>query len=200
MRRLALAALAAFVLSPTPVSPQVRRPLAYDDYYRIETPGQVALSPDGRHVAFVRSRVLEEQNRSHGELWLVDADGRSAPVGLTGADLEASGPRWTPDGTLLAFSARGNGAEDGRGSTIRFMRTDAPGETFEVPGVQRPAALRSDEPLDRLHARGASRRSPPDARPAGHRGRAEDRRPVRRPQLRLDGLPLRPPRLPPRPA
>lgn len=138
MRRLALAALAAFVLSPTPVSPQVRRPLAYDDYYRIETPGQVALSPDGRHVAFVRSRVLEEQNRSHGELWLVDADGRSAPVGLTGADLEASGPRWTPDGTLLAFSARGNGAEDGRGSTIRFMRTDAPGETFEVPGVGGP--------------------------------------------------------------
>ncbi len=52
----------ACVLVAAPLEAQ-NRPLSYDDYYRIERAGATALSPDGRRVAFVRSRVLEEENR-----------------------------------------------------------------------------------------------------------------------------------------
>ena len=61
MNRMLLGFAACFVVA-TPLEAQ-DRPLSYDDYYRIERAGATALSPDGRNVAFVRSRVLEEGNR-----------------------------------------------------------------------------------------------------------------------------------------
>ena len=135
MNRFALAALAACLLAPVPGLAQTRRPLSYDDYYRIEGPGQVALSPDGRQVVFVRGRTLEEENRDHAELWLVATDGIGAPTRLTSPSTEASGPAWSPDGKLLAFSSRRSVAGDDDRSTTWFLRMDAPGEAFRIPGL-----------------------------------------------------------------
>lgn len=111
------------------------RPLTYDDYYRIERAGATAVSPDGSKVAFVRSRVLEQENRTHSEVWLVDADGGSEAVRLTSPATEASSPMWSPDGSLLAFSSRRDvpGA-DAQGSTW-FLRMDRPGEAFQISGL-----------------------------------------------------------------
>ena len=76
MRTTVLRLAAVLPVLAAPLSAQTR-PISYDDYYRIERAGGVALSPDGRRVAFVRSHVLEEENRTHSEIWLVDADGSS---------------------------------------------------------------------------------------------------------------------------
>jgi dipeptidyl aminopeptidase/acylaminoacyl peptidase len=117
-----------------PLSAQTR-PISYDDYYRIERAGEVALSPDGRRVAFVRSRVLEEENRTHSEIWLVDTDGSSPATRLTSPATEATAPRWSPDGQILAFSSRRDVAgEDQTGSTW-FLRMDQPGEAFQIEGL-----------------------------------------------------------------
>ncbi|MDP2957116.1 MAG: S9 family peptidase [Longimicrobiales bacterium] len=135
MRTHLVVALAACAVLPGSASSQARRPLTFDDFYRLESPGQVALSPDGRQVVFVRSTTLEEENRSHSELWLVATDGRSAPLRLTSPSTEASSPRWSPDGRLLAFSSRRPVAGDDDTSTTWFLRMTAPGEAFRVPGL-----------------------------------------------------------------
>lgn len=129
-----LLGLAVCAALAAPLEAQTR-PLSYDDYYRIKRAGATALSPDGRVVAFVRSRVLEEENRSHSEVWMVAADGSSEPVRLTSPATEAANPRWSPDGALLAFSSRRPVAgEESTGSTW-FLRMDRPGEAFQIEGL-----------------------------------------------------------------
>jgi len=129
-----LLVLVAFALFTAPADAQ-KRPLSYDDYYRIERIGTTVFSPDGSRVAFVRSRVLEEENRSHSEVWMVTADGASAPVRLTNPATEAGSPRWSPDGALLAFSSRRVVAGGENEGTTWFLRMDSPGEAFQIDGL-----------------------------------------------------------------
>jgi len=104
----------------------VARPLAVEDYYRIVAVQAPAMSPDGRWVAFIRSSIVEAENRRQGELWIVPADGSAPARRVSDPALNASGPRWSPDGTLLAFSGRRRSvpASDEGGGSIWFLRAD----------------------------------------------------------------------------
>lgn len=143
-----LCAVAASALVFTPAAAQTR-PLSYDDYYRITGVGGTEVSPDGRRVAFARTRVLESENRTHSEVWLAATDGSEPPVRLTSPATEAGSPRWSPDGVLLAFTSRRVVAgEESEGSTW-FLRMDRPGEAFQIEGL---AGAPIFDPTNRLIA------------------------------------------------
>ncbi|MDH3223125.1 MAG: S9 family peptidase [Gemmatimonadota bacterium] len=124
-------ALAALLAGALPVQGQ-QTGLLLEDYYRIIRPTGVAVSPAGSRVAYTRSQVLEDENRTHSEIWLASLADSTAPFRLTSPVTDASDPRWTPDGRLLAFSSS-RGGSDG----TWFLRLDRPsGEAFQIDGLR----------------------------------------------------------------
>ena len=114
-----------------------RRPVEIEDYYRLKSVGSPALSPDGSQVAFVVTTVLEDENRRHSEIWLTPADGSGEPFRVTSPSHSASGPRWSPDGSLLVFSSSRPAPAGGRGGGSWFLRMDRPsGEAFRIEGLR----------------------------------------------------------------
>ena len=106
------------------------------DYYDLVTVGDVAVSPEGDLVAFAVTRTLEEENRRLREIWMQALEnGRAAgdPYRFTAPTGDSYAPRWSPDGSLLAFtSERG----DDQNSTW-FVRVSGPGgEAFHLEGVR----------------------------------------------------------------
>lgn len=104
------------------------------DIGRLVTVADPKVSPDGRRVAFVVTRVDLDGNRYRSSVWLAAADGSSAPFPLTAGERDGQ-PAWSPDGRRLAFTRR---AEDGR-SSLHVLPVDGPGETVTV--CVRPEAI-----------------------------------------------------------
>ena len=127
------AALTLLAVHAQPAAAQ--RPLTLDDYYRVESAGGPALSSDGRWVAVVRSYIDEAQNQRKSEIWLAPSDGSQPARRLTAPGFNASAPRFSPDGTLLAFTSRRPGGPE-QGGSVWFLRMDQPGEAFQIPGVE----------------------------------------------------------------
>lgn len=68
----------------------------------------VALSPDGREVLFRRDRARTSQEplgAEVGELWRVSSTG-GEPQRIDEAGFDARAPRWSPDGSRIAWLAR----------------------------------------------------------------------------------------------
>ena len=90
------------------------RALTPDDLLWREELGEVALSPDGRWLAYVVKRprataTFHKYDFLHGgdrgDVWLVDSSG-GVPQNLTGGASDGSGfwaPRWSPDSERLAM-------------------------------------------------------------------------------------------------
>ena len=121
------------------------RPLRLEDYYRIETASAPAISPDGRWVVFVRTNIVETENRRHNSLWISPSDGSAPAARLTSADANESDPRWSPDGTLLAFrSDRKEANVDGDIWFVHMDATSGKRDPFQVPGVGGPPIFSPD--------------------------------------------------------
>jgi dipeptidyl aminopeptidase/acylaminoacyl peptidase len=73
-----------------------------DDVLAMKAVSDVAVSPDGRRVAYVVTTRDRESNVNNSDIWVVSTDG-GEPLQLTQAPRADRAPRWAADGNWIAF-------------------------------------------------------------------------------------------------
>jgi dipeptidyl aminopeptidase/acylaminoacyl peptidase len=112
MALLAVSPLAALSLVPVRAmhaqAPPSGRAITVDDLLAFKAASDVAISPDGRWIAYVVTTRDRVSNLNKSDVWLVRADG-GRPVQITRGQRSDRAPQWSHDGSWLAFlSDRGD--------------------------------------------------------------------------------------------
>ncbi len=97
-----------------------KRPIAVDDLLRLIDVEDPQLSPDGRWVAYVQRSIDRLENRYKTAIFVVSTKGGES-FQLTRSTMDTQ-PRWSPDGTLLAFTSARSGKPQ-----VYLMRLGLPG-------------------------------------------------------------------------
>ncbi|HLZ63745.1 MAG TPA: S9 family peptidase, partial [Ktedonosporobacter sp.] len=83
------------------------RKLTYDDLWAFKDMGRIALSPDGRRLAFVQGSIDRKQNEYRSALMLLHLDEHGRALGephkLTSGAKSDTYPAWAPDSRRLVF-------------------------------------------------------------------------------------------------
>src|SRR5437588_2351927 len=82
---------------------QTLRGITPEDYFAFEFASDPNISPDGKLVAYVVTKVDRAQNRRNSSIWMAATDGSRAPWQFTTSPQSSNSPRWSPDGKSLAF-------------------------------------------------------------------------------------------------
>ena len=105
------------------------------DVFQLEYTDDVQISPDGNRVAYVRVSHDIMTDRARRNLWIVDADGSNNRP-LRSESRNFSSPRWSPDGTRLAYVSAAEGSPQ---LYVRWMDS---GQTALLTNlVEAPAAI-----------------------------------------------------------
>ena len=119
-----VAGLAALATA-TPAAAQERLSLAH--YLDMESVSDPRISPDGERIVHTRGWVDKDGDRRESSLWIMNADGsRSRHL------IDGSGARWSPDGSRILFTARGE--PDGSQIFVRWM--DAEGAVSQITRLE----------------------------------------------------------------
>jgi dipeptidyl aminopeptidase/acylaminoacyl peptidase len=129
--KLSLALFAATCLSVPALAAPAAGPSRYftgSDLFDLEVATDPQISPDGRTIAYVRKSNDIMTDKARSTVWLVDvATGQQRPL-LAGSGSYSS-PRWSPDGSRLAYVA----AEGG--SPQLYVRWMGSGESARITGL-----------------------------------------------------------------
>ncbi len=111
--------------------------LTVDRYLDWEDVANPQLSPDGKQIVYERRWVDAVNDKWETSLWIINADGSKNRFLVDG-----SSPRWSPDGTRIAFTAKGE--PDGTQIFVRWM--DAEGAVSQVSRLTARVPLISPGP------------------------------------------------------
>ncbi len=111
----------------TPARPPARN-LTLDTYFEMESVSDPQISPDGKQIVYARGWIDKLNDQSKSAIWVMNADGSRNRFLV-----EGSSPRWSPDGTRIAYLAEGQ--PKGTQLWVRWM--DAEGAQMQITRVDR---------------------------------------------------------------
>lgn len=103
MNRYALALIMVAAIGYGAPALAERSPYAADDLFKLSQVENPLVSPDGKYVLFTRSYADIATDKRMGEIWLQTVGGDRRL--LIGGQTSATGIRWSPDGTHVAYIA-----------------------------------------------------------------------------------------------
>src|SRR5579884_3995282 len=132
-----LLACALLVLSPLPAPAQQQAPstpsdtLQPMDVFRIQYDADPQISPDGSKIVYERHFADIFADRWRSNLWIVNFDG-SGNRPLTTGNFSDESPRWSPDGTRIAYIS------DRDGHPQIYVRWIDTGQTAKITNLPHP--------------------------------------------------------------
>jgi dipeptidyl aminopeptidase/acylaminoacyl peptidase len=81
--------------------PERTHDITPDDYASVNTITEIAVSPDGKQVAYCLATWDKKADNRKTDLWVVDTDGKGKPKQLTKDRGNDSHPKWSADGKWI---------------------------------------------------------------------------------------------------
>lgn len=110
-----------------------KRAITFEDFFSLKRLGDMAVSPDGKQIAYTLKIPNIETNNFKTDIWLMDVKTKAVRQ-FTNADKSSTGPVWSADGKFLFFNRSGQ---------IWKMAVDG-GDAFQVTDFAPGAVLSRD--------------------------------------------------------
>lgn len=112
-----------------------------EDYFSLNTILEIAVSPDGKQVAYVLAVWDKAEDNRKSDLWVIGTDGKGKPTKLTFDRANDRHPKWSADGKSIYFLGNRKRASETKppyDGTTQVWRVSADG-TGEVKAITREA-------------------------------------------------------------
>jgi len=136
------------------------RPITIEDKYSFVWVMDPAISPDGSQIVYTQTIVDAETKEYRSKLYTVATDGISNPRPFTGGTRRDTTPRWSPDGTHVAFVSDRSGENQiwmlplagGEATQLTRMRHGASNPRWSPDGsmIAFVAGMKSDDCMDKM--------------------------------------------------
>lgn len=104
MKNSFLLTICFFILTVASAFGQSKQAFSSMDVFDLQWVDDPQISPDGSQVVYVRKSMDIMKDRRQSRLWIIDTKG-GGHIKLTDRDVNESNPRWSPDGSQIAFTS-----------------------------------------------------------------------------------------------
>ena len=165
---------------------QTSRGITPEDYFAFEFINDANISPDGKLIAYVVTKIDRAQNRRTSSIWMAPTDGSRAPWQFTTSPQSSNSPRWSPDGKSIAFLSSRPAETPAAGSTAPaeqprnqvYLLSMSGGEARRITNLKNGVSVFRWSP-DGTRLVAVSRIGPSDNRGDSRTGDSKDRSDVR---------------------
>jgi len=89
-----------------------RRPITAEDLYDFRQITDLQISPDGTHLVYSEQRIDKKTEKTYTALWMVSIIPKGEPRQFTFGEHNDTRPRWSPDGSQIAFLSNRHDEKD----------------------------------------------------------------------------------------